>query len=290
MAAPRVIGNDHFLETQCLAFTQALVSQKIGFNIQITSGSFSFSFDNKGNEIIASARTPSEAKKKSPSTRRRNARRRKQFLENKKLQLSACDKPAHFEQPQSACEKPPQPYSKEIIQTPTESLCFPSSESADLDSNNLGGGHITKRLRMEAPIKVPPLKVLVDRQAQSSPKYRIQIQQVDGNCTVSDLSLCDIEQPNEHGDDLNMDLSISCPNCDLAFTSIFHQCHDSDLPSDQISQHIQTNNDDSSKVMIDRCNPIEIHNKRTCAKIHCGLCPTDVRIGRFINSFFIKKQ
>ena len=157
MAAPRVIGNDHFLETQCLAFTQALVSQKVGFNIQITSGSFSFSFDNKGNEIIASARTPSEAKKKSPSTRRRNARRRQQFFENKKLRLSACDKPAHFEQPQSACEKPPQPYSKEIIQTPTESLCFPSSESADLESNNLGGSHITKRLRMVAPIKVSPL-------------------------------------------------------------------------------------------------------------------------------------
>ena len=36
----------------------------------------------------------------------------------------------------------PYPNSKEIIQTPTESLCFPSSESADLDSNNLGGGHL----------------------------------------------------------------------------------------------------------------------------------------------------
>ena len=83
----------------------------------------------------------------------------------------------------------------------SERLCFPSSsESADLDTNDHGGGHITKKIRMD---KVPPIKLLVD--ARSSPKYRIQ--QLDGNCSLSDISLCEDDQPSEHGDDSHMDQS-----------------------------------------------------------------------------------
>ena len=97
---------------------------------------------------------------------------------------------------------------------------------ADLDTNDYGGGHITKKIRMD---KVPPLKVLVD--AQSSPKYRIQ--QLDGNCSLSDLSLFDDNyqsehgdnQPSEHDDDPKTGQSTSCPNCDQPL-SIFHQCQD----------------------------------------------------------------
>ena len=81
--------------------------------------------------------------------------------------------------------------------------------------------------------KVPPLKVLVN--AQSTPKYRIQ--QLDGNCSLSDLSLCENDQPSEHGDDSNMDQSISCPNCDQTLTSTSHQCQDSDHRCDGFSQH-----------------------------------------------------
>ena len=44
----------------------------------------------------------------------------------------------------------------------------------------------------------------------------------------------------EHGDDPNMDQYSLCPNCEQTFTSIFHQCHDSDHISDPISQDIQT--------------------------------------------------
>ena len=179
-----------------------------------------------------SARIPTEVKKKSssPSTKRRNAKRRQVFLENKKRGSSFvdCEKPAENETPQSACEKPPSPACSELPQTsalkePTqpssERLSFPSSsESSDSHSNNHGGGHITKKMRLE---KVPPLKVLID--AQSSPKYRIQ--QFDGNSSLSDLALCDNDEPSELGDDTKMDQFIYCPNCDQPLTSNLHQCH-----------------------------------------------------------------
>ena len=236
MATPRpqVSGNhDPSLATQCLAFIQALVNEsKIGFNFHLTSGQFSCSFDSNGTVTAASARIPTEVKKKSssPSTKRRNAKRRQVFLENKKRGSSFvdCEKPAENETPQSACEKPPSPACSELPQTsalkePTqpssERLSFPSSsESSDSHSNNHGGGHITKKMRLE---KVPPLKVLID--AQSSPKYRIQ--QFDGNSSLSDLALCDNDEPSELGDDTKMDQFIYCPNCDQTLTSNLHQCH-----------------------------------------------------------------
>ena len=230
MATPQVIGNDQSLATQCLAFIHALVNQKIEFNFHLTSGQFSCSFDSNRTVIAASARIPTEVKKKSlsPSTRRRNAKRRHQFLENKKLGSSSVD----CGKPPSECEKPPEPAHnepplahKESTQPLSKGLCFPSSsESADLDSNSHGDGRITKKMRMD---KVPPLKLLVD--AQSSPKYRIQ--QTDGNSSLSEISLCEEDQPcdPEHGDDSNSDQCSLCPNCDQTFTSTSHQCHDNPI-------------------------------------------------------------
>ena len=240
MATPQVIGNDQSLATQCLVFIQSLVNQRIGFNFNLTSGDFTCSFDSTGTVIAALARIPTEVKKKSssPSTKRSNAKRRQLFLESKKQGSSCVDyeKTAQNEPPQSACEEPPQAAHNEQPQTsalkePTqpfsERLCFPSSsESADLDTTDYGGGHITKKIRMD---KVPPLKVLVD--AQSSPKYRIQ--QLDGNCSLSDLSLFDDNyqsehgdnQPSEHDDDPKTGQSTNCPVCDQPL-SIFHQCQD----------------------------------------------------------------
>ena len=97
--------------------------------------------------------------------------------------------------------------------------------------------------------KIPALKVLID--TESSPKYRIQ--QLDGNCSLSDLSLCENDQPSEHGDDSNMDQSLSCPNCDQTLTDTwylndrycttpnFHLCQDShQIKSDQITQELTT--------------------------------------------------
>ena len=238
MAAPQVIGNhDPNLSTQCLEFIQTLVNQNIGFNFQLTSGQFSCSFDsNRTVTAAASARNPSEVRKKSPSTRRRNLKRLQLFLENKKsgstsvdcenTAQSACEKP-----PQQVHKEPPQPSAqKEPTQLLSDSLWFPSSsESPDLASTDHGGGCITKKMRMDV---VPPLKVLVNRQA-SSPKYRIQ--QFDGNCSLSDLSICENE-PMEHDDDSNMDQLINCPLCDQILTSTFHQC---EFPHNPDSPHLE---------------------------------------------------
>ena len=246
MAAPtpRVIGTDPSLVTQCLDFTKTLVNKGIGFNFQLSSGLFTFSFGNNGKLRASSARIPAVAKRKSPSTRKRNARRRLQYFENKKLQASDCDKPALNEQPPSACEKPSppacnepiQPASKEIAQVSSEGLCFPSP--ADFDSNDYCGGHIKKKLRMDGP-KVPPLKVLVDTQS-SSPIYRIE--QVDGNCSLSDLNLCENDHPSDstsfhlahtrnpnrsklkYTDD-NTRSEILCDMCNCVMTTT-HQCSD----------------------------------------------------------------
>ena len=266
MATPQVIGNDQSLATQCLVFIQSLVNQKVGFNFNLTSGDFTCSFDSTGTVIAASARIPTDVKKKSssPSKKRRNAKRRQLFLENKKRgssyvdcenpaqsarekpPLPACNEPPQNKKlgsssvdcgkpPQSACEEPLQPAHKVPPQQsahkeptqPSESLCFPStSESADTSDHS--SGHITKKIRMD---KVPPLKLLVD--VHSFPKYRIQ--QFDGNS-----SLCENDQPSEHDDYLNKDQCPLCPNCDQTLTSTFHQCQDSDHTCDQITQEPTT--------------------------------------------------
>jgi len=68
------------LASQCLAFCQTLASQGMDFHFSLTINSnFSFSLDTrktKGNSAVAKKRS-------SPSTQRRNARRREAFLKRK---------------------------------------------------------------------------------------------------------------------------------------------------------------------------------------------------------------
>ena len=74
-----------FLEKQCLGFLQALVTEKIGFKFHISSGDFVCSLDFNGTDSPTQTRSPTvKVKRKSPSTRKRNADRRRLFLENKK--------------------------------------------------------------------------------------------------------------------------------------------------------------------------------------------------------------
>ena len=84
METPQEDGSGNLLSAQCLDFIRSLTDQKISFKFNLTSGSFSCSFDNNGT-VAAPARIPTEARKKTPSTRRRNAKRRRQFLERKKF-------------------------------------------------------------------------------------------------------------------------------------------------------------------------------------------------------------
>ena len=81
--------NDSSLATQCLALCQALTSQGMAFNFSLSIGSsFSFSLDTKSKEAL-----PSKAKKKaSPSTLRRNMRRREEFINKKNSKPSEAEK------------------------------------------------------------------------------------------------------------------------------------------------------------------------------------------------------
>ena len=67
---------DSSLVSQCLAFCQTLASQGKAFNFKLTNTSFSFTSDTKGINVKSTV----DKKRISPSTQRRNARRREEFL------------------------------------------------------------------------------------------------------------------------------------------------------------------------------------------------------------------
>ena len=82
------------LATKCLEFCQALNSQGNAFKFSLTLASgFAFSFDSKELALDNQAK---KRKKPSPSTIRRNARRKEEFLKKK----------LNFVSPSSALETP----------------------------------------------------------------------------------------------------------------------------------------------------------------------------------------
>ena len=83
------------LASQCLALCQTLASQGQSFTFSLSIGStFNFSMATNIQEKSAPVTAPKTAKRKSPSTRKRNARRRKEFLEKKLHPLSSTFLPA----------------------------------------------------------------------------------------------------------------------------------------------------------------------------------------------------
>ena len=75
--------SENSLASKCLDLCQTLASQGQAFTLTVTIGStFNFSMGSCSQESPA-AKAKGEAKKKSPSTRRRDARRRKEFLKRK---------------------------------------------------------------------------------------------------------------------------------------------------------------------------------------------------------------
>ena len=81
MAAP-VVSDEISMASQCVAFCQTLTSQDKAFSFALKIGeSFSFSLDTK-EKISAHVPVP-KTRKLSPSTMRRNALRRQNFLESK---------------------------------------------------------------------------------------------------------------------------------------------------------------------------------------------------------------
>ena len=76
---------DSTLVSQCLAFCQTLANQGKDFSFHLTiNSSFSFSLDTRESKVNSTL----GKKRTSPSTRRRNARRREEFL-RKKLSFSS---------------------------------------------------------------------------------------------------------------------------------------------------------------------------------------------------------
>ena len=77
------------LASQCLVFCQTLPSQGLAFNFSLNLGnSFSFSLDTR---MGAPVKPMTGKKKTSPSTQRRNNRRRKQFLESKQTESQSAE-------------------------------------------------------------------------------------------------------------------------------------------------------------------------------------------------------
>ena len=86
MTAATLCGEDSSLASQCLAFCHTLVSQgkAFTFSLKIDSNStLSFSLDTKEGKASVVSPEALTRKKMSPSTKRRNARRRAEFLKKK---------------------------------------------------------------------------------------------------------------------------------------------------------------------------------------------------------------
>ena len=95
MTAPSS-GEDTSLATKCMDFCHALASQGKKFKFSLSIGStFTFSLDAKEGRDTLPART-----KKSPSTLRRNAKRRQEFLMKKSISV-----PAEVDPSQEASEE-----------------------------------------------------------------------------------------------------------------------------------------------------------------------------------------
>ena len=89
-AMSQLSQEDAKLASQCLEICQTLAGKSLPFAFCINIGSnFSFSVDTRGKEVEVLAN--SKRKKKTPSTLRRDARRREDFL-NKKLNAPTAEK------------------------------------------------------------------------------------------------------------------------------------------------------------------------------------------------------
>ena len=85
MTQPEVEEGDPSLASKCLDICQVLASQGRNFTFNLTLSPFSFSLDTRGEGDVASPVTSPEKVKKrpSPSTLRRNLRRKKEFQKKK---------------------------------------------------------------------------------------------------------------------------------------------------------------------------------------------------------------
>ena len=128
---------DSSLVSQCLAFCLTLADQGKDFSFNLTNSTFSFSLDTRGSKVkdtLAKKRT-------SPSTKRRNVRRREEFLRKKlnfsSVSSSALDVPADSSPNATTVAAEKATFSSVVASTPAALPSSPSKHEANKDNDTL---------------------------------------------------------------------------------------------------------------------------------------------------------
>ena len=196
--------DDSSLATQCMAFCQALAGQGKVVQFSLSVGStFSFTLDTRCKEILDS--TPK--KKASPSTLRRNAKRRAEFLKKK-------SKPAQ---------------EQEEISVDKEQASQPATFQCDQCDNSF---------RTEAGLKIhtgkshklPP----AERARVTSSALSLSISPVKDNGRIVPCHMCDEEMSPQHTCNVNDQSSV---NSSLAQTFQCYLCQETFNSEDDLENH-----------------------------------------------------
>ena len=150
MAADLSSAVDSNLASQCMAFCQALASQgkSFSFTLKIDS-TFCFSLDTRDSDVKATL----TKKRTSPSTQRRNIRRREEFLKKKlnfsSLSSSASDAPVDIS-PATIMAAATATSSPLVASTPATLPSPPSKQVANQDNDT-----VSEELEEDIPEVVP---------------------------------------------------------------------------------------------------------------------------------------
>ena len=252
---------DCSLASKCMGFCQALASQGLPFHFTLNMGStFTFSLDTRGKAKAG----PVAKKKSSPSTQRRNARRREEFLSKKRQSLSTVNPP---------------------VDKATASLL--SCDQCDYKNVSEKGlrqhtrmKHKKAQLDDQLPKSSPPATPESLRQSaelsrlSSSPLMHKSREEICPNCdgVLNSDHQCDDESDSEEDDDEEIH---SCDQCGKTFandcelsehtaTQHKHRCYFSPLCGKKFIEH-------SEKIE----HETDVHNNRCdrCHKQYCnGTC------------------
>ena len=196
--------DDSSLATQCMAFCQALTGQGkvIQFSLNIGS-TFSFTLDTRCKEILDS----SPKKKASPSTLRRNAKRRAEFLKKK-------SKPAQ-EQEKISVDKEP------------------ASQRATFQCDQCDNSFKTEsglKIHTGKSHKLPP----AERVRETSSAPFLSVSPVKDNVRIVPCHMCGEEMSPQHTCDVDEQSSV---NSSLVQTSKCYLCQETFNSEDDLENH-----------------------------------------------------
>ena len=137
-------GEDSPLANKCFDFCNALASQGMAFSFSLTLGShFSFSLETRELAPCFDSKDKAKYKKKSPSTIRRNARRRDEFLRKKQ-----CPESVSLARPLNILQSPTDSSGRRQVETLGRDATVPSFTQLD--------GAATASPPPESPSSQPP--------------------------------------------------------------------------------------------------------------------------------------